>query len=257
MNTSPIRVGLLATAALLFTVAAEAAVPPPVQVSIDGIPVGVVSWAPDFVPGAFVTAQTPLVPGIVNIGESLLEPTSNPSGTGWSFSYGLGFNVPASAVASTLRVEYGIPVGPYLLSPSQPVEVTSTLVGTLLDGNGGGAQIIAPGSIPFFNFVQLVTAQPGFGDNILVSVGPSAFAGPSGISGQQYTYGPFSATNSLTAGNLNFITVVAEFTLQPGISALALDGTVVLTPVPEPEGWAMILAGLGLVGTMVRRRSRA
>jgi hypothetical protein len=30
--------------------------------------------------------------------------------------------------------------------------------------------------------------------------------------------------------------------------------SIVFAPVPEPETWAMLLAGLGLVGWMARRR---
>jgi len=30
---------------------------------------------------------------------------------------------------------------------------------------------------------------------------------------------------------------------------------VTVTPAPEPESWAMLLAGLGLMGTIARRRS--
>lgn len=35
----------------------------------------------------------------------------------------------------------------------------------------------------------------------------------------------------------------------------AADGNLVLTPVPEPESYAMLLAGLGLIGAVARRRA--
>lgn len=35
----------------------------------------------------------------------------------------------------------------------------------------------------------------------------------------------------------------------------AADGNLVLTPVPEPESYAMLLAGLGLIGAIARRRA--
>ena len=47
---------------------------------------------------------------------------------------------------------------------------------------------------------------------------------------------------------------VDGFTLQPGMSALALDGTVTVTSVPEPGSYAMFAAGLGLMGLIARRR---
>lgn len=42
-----------------------------------------------------------------------------------------------------------------------------------------------------------------------------------------------------------------------GIDGLkfAADGNLVLTPVPEPESYAMLLAGLGLMGAIARRRA--
>lgn len=251
MTTTRFRAGLLATAALLFTVAAEAALPPPVQISVNGGPLGSVSWAVDTVnPAAFVTAQTFLSGNDVNIGESLLEPTINPAGTGWSFSYGLGFNVTGTA-ASTLKVVYDIPFGPnYLPTLSQPLLVTSSLIGTLVDGTGNGVQIIAPSS----TYVQTVSFQIGYGNNAGVSVGPSFTGAASSASGESYTYGSYLASNSLTSGSLSGMTVVAEFTLQPGMSALALDGTVTVTPVPEPGSYAMFAAGLGLMGLIARRR---
>lgn len=85
-------------------------------------------------------------------------------------------------------------------------------------------------------------------------MGPSAFGAASGNSGQQFQYGEFLASNSLASGNYSGMTVVAEFTLQPGMSALALDGTVTVTPVPEPGSYAMFAAGLGLMGLIARRR---
>ncbi|ARO88962.1 PEP-CTERM sorting domain-containing protein [Nitrosospira lacus] len=33
------------------------------------------------------------------------------------------------------------------------------------------------------------------------------------------------------------------------------SGSISVTPVPEPEAYAMLLAGLGLMGAVVRRRS--
>nr|WP_028999619.1 DUF3466 family protein [Azohydromonas australica] len=39
-----------------------------------------------------------------------------------------------------------------------------------------------------------------------------------------------------------------------GFSSFLVYDSYVLTPVPEPEGWALLLAGLGVVGTVARRR---
>lgn len=56
---------------------------------------------------------------------------------------------------------------------------------------------------------------------------------------------------------VNPITSVQTVLYLPGTGDLryVADGNLILTAVPEPGSWAMILAGLGLIGTMVRRRS--
>ena len=38
--------------------------------------------------------------------------------------------------------------------------------------------------------------------------------------------------------------------------ASGVDRMIQITAVPEPETYAMLLAGLGLVGTMIRRRNK-
>ncbi len=53
-------------------------------------------------------------------------------------------------------------------------------------------------------------------------------------------------------------TLTADHHLLPGVlhayKASASDLVGYTAPVPEPETWAMLLAGLGLVGTMARSR---
>ena len=49
-------------------------------------------------------------------------------------------------------------------------------------------------------------------------------------------------------------TNASSFSLLMSASSLSPDIT---TPVPEPETYAMMLAGLGLIGAVVRRRNRA
>jgi PEP-CTERM motif len=59
-----------------------------------------------------------------------------------------------------------------------------------------------------------------------------------------------SDTNSLTAGSYYYL--VAAF--KPG--SYTLTSTAVATPVPEPETYAMLAAGLGIVGFVASRRRR-
>ena len=65
---------------------------------------------------------------------------------------------------------------------------------------------------------------------------------------------PFGA-GSVTSGPRS--TVGTNNFGQSGLSRPTPRSTVVtVTPVPEPSQWAMMLAGLGLVGWMVRRNNK-
>jgi hypothetical protein len=50
--------------------------------------------------------------------------------------------------------------------------------------------------------------------------------------------------------------VFADPNVANGITRGARTGTTHITPVPEPSQWAMMLAGLGLVGFIVRRNAK-
>jgi hypothetical protein len=51
----------------------------------------------------------------------------------------------------------------------------------------------------------------------------------------------------------NYMRLVSSFTLS-GKSAASLTGFASITPVPEPGSEYMLLVGVGLVGTIMRRR---
>ena len=50
--------------------------------------------------------------------------------------------------------------------------------------------------------------------------------------------------------------VFSDPNVANGITRGARTGTTHITPVPEPSQWAMMLAGLALVGFIVRRNSK-
>ena len=54
----------------------------------------------------------------------------------------------------------------------------------------------------------------------------------------------------LTAGDHTF-----DVRGDSGLYGSGYNADIRVTPVPEPETWAMLLAGLGLIGFMVRRKS--
>jgi hypothetical protein len=61
---------------------------------------------------------------------------------------------------------------------------------------------------------------------------------------------PTVHTVNLAAGSYYY----AVFGVAPGFAAYSINSAAVATPVPEPETYAMLLAGLGIVGFVARRR---
>ena len=51
--------------------------------------------------------------------------------------------------------------------------------------------------------------------------------------------------------------VAQELTNPDVMSRYGLSGSLAVSAVPEPETWAMLLAGFGLIGAMARRRRSA
>lgn len=64
------------------------------------------------------------------------------------------------------------------------------------------------------------------------------------------------AQQKLAAGDYYF-QVAGSGTGVIGYNYGHYDGTITLAPVPEPETYAMLLAGLGVMGAVARRRSKA
>uniref|UniRef100_UPI00254E9C49 PEPxxWA-CTERM sorting domain-containing protein n=2 Tax=Pseudomonadota TaxID=1224 RepID=UPI00254E9C49 len=63
----------------------------------------------------------------------------------------------------------------------------------------------------------------------------------------------FDVTDLLASGGtykLRFANVANDAALQLGVDNVSLN----VTAVPEPESWALMLAGIGMVGAIARRR---
>jgi probable HAF family extracellular repeat protein len=114
-------------------------------------------------------------------------------------------------------------------------------IGGLAAGNGDG-----------FHDKLIVLGDLGL-DGTLKLVSWKGFTGQAGESFDLFDWGTLSGTfdNIDSSGLL----LAAGATLDT--RRLYIDGTISVTAVPEPETWAMLLVGLGLVGWTVRRRRNA
>lgn len=105
--------------------------------------------------------------------------------------------------------------------------------------------------------------SPGIGLMQLTNGGPTTSFN---FSSNSSTAGSGSVSSGFVSG-VNTLQFVVNNT-NAGISGatdnggpydtwLSVQGTVAVTPVPEPESYAMLLAGLGLIGVVSRRRTTA
>jgi hypothetical protein len=144
-----------------------------------------------------------------------------------------------------------------------PMAHASPLVGTFDGGLGNPAYVEAfdvqsnggyvdEGSSAYFDFAVTNDTQ---GNNVLFfgDLTTKGFFGTGTDSGAgasatkfDFTFPPFYAD--------------APFTLQPGVYQGDFGTTLTLTAVPEPEAWALLIAGAALVGgaaRVARRRQSA
>ena len=119
---------------------------------------------------------------------------------------------------------------------------------TSRSGNVGGASITPLNASGVQRFELSADNGSSF-VNAGVDVGPAASAAGSS------TYGLYAAsnTNGPTGQTWNYMRLVSSFTLS-GNSAASLTGFASVTPVPEPGMGLMLLMGVGLMGTIARRR---
>ena len=73
-----------------------------------------------------------------------------------------------------------------------------------------------------------------------------------GQSDQLISFSYDASSQNLIAGQGYYLAIAG---ITTGSAGGALNGSIEVTPVPEPETYAMLLAGLGLMGAVVRRRS--
>ena len=110
-----------------------------------------------------------------------------------------------------------------------------------------------PGTIDFntiMNTMSLVSNPDGIlfngdDDTVATSIIP-------GGNSLKLTWGPGDATFSSAGGHM----YLAVGGIATGTDGGLYSGSISVTPVPEPEVWAMMLVGMGLVGFRLRHRSK-
>ncbi|MCX9158305.1 FxDxF family PEP-CTERM protein [Niveibacterium sp. 24ML] len=121
-------------------------------------------------------------------------------------------------------------------------------------------------SAPAESFVGLYT-KPLFADSISFSLAaPSTVYIDPDIVGGAGGFGLFSGTTligslySLESSTVSFSGLstgdykLGFFGFGGGVTAVSFAANAIAAPVPEPETYAMLLAGLGMIGAIARRR---
>jgi hypothetical protein len=125
----------------------------------------------------------------------------------------------------------------------------------VLPPNGGSAYTVVNFPIPPLNLDLMFTslsvfsmggdAAIGGGDDVLMD-------SDSGVPGSGATQ--LSVNIGAQGVSQNMYLAIAGFTT--GSAGGAYNGAISISPVPEPEVWAMMLVGVGLVGFRLRNRSK-
>lgn len=154
-----------------------------------------------------------------------------------------------NSLAQTYTFTFGEAIAPTVSGANSTyADVSGGL--TSRSGNVGGASITPLNASGVQRFELSADNGSSF-VNAGVDVGQAANAPAGTTSG----YGLYTASNPSgpTGPTWNYMRLVSSFTLS-GKSAASLTGFASITPVPEPTQGGMLLLGIGLMGTIVRRR---
>ena len=132
----------------------------------------------------------------------------------------------------------------YKPSPTAP-NTTDTFSFSL----SSASSLVAEGATLAFNLFS--TTFDGVFDAVSL-VRDGNFVAANGVIGGDFKSFSLTATN-LTAGNY-VLSVTGRATGTGAYAGYGVAGTV--SPVPEPESYAMMLAGLALMGAIARKRSQ-
>lgn len=164
-------------------------------------------------------------------------------------------NVPATTPDVTFSVNSpfnfnasGATVGQWLASSSATILTgSSTVLNSLMDN-------FNVGTLVYFTGLVTVTTGQSFtvthDDGLTLRIGALDVISAAGPTAPEVT----TATYTGPSGNLPFQLVYTECCSGPAVLQIDLPFT---APVPEPESYALMLAGLGVLGFVARRRRQA
>lgn len=171
----------------------------------------------------------------------------------WKFSNGAS----AASIGGARTKSYELPSFTLSANPGwQLAGPVSGFVGNLVFGEAGAVgttSVVAAGTVS----VDAGTPVPVAGrlSRVVLATEDDVYAVGYYQGSVSLPYGPFS-TLSLSQGSLTF--KIAAGGAFAGIVAtdqaeLTFSFNAIAAPVPEPESWALLLAGVGLVGYAARR----
>ena len=151
------------------------------------------------------------------------------------------------------------------IGPTNPFGLTASDGGFFLDLTNYQA------GAPFAGVTQTFATIPGALYSVTFDLGSSTFWGrPDGLTASagngsmSFTAPAIGTNNDWQHESMNFSAVSTTTTLRlqgaSGINYIGLDNVsvdLISAPVPEPESWALMLAGLSAVGAIARRRGQA
>lgn len=201
-----------------------------------------------------VPASAASITGLVNTGASF---TAGQTDTNYSFA-SLGGTATGTGGYGVVAPDTGFPIGPWIANTSAskwlaPTSNAAQSYDPVVDGNYKWTlSFDLTGYIPnTASFAGRWAADNGG----TVKLNGNLLGSSSGFT----TFSSFSA-NSGFVGGINtldfYVTNYARDGGNPtGLRVEFLQSSV--TPVPEPETYALLLAGLGLMGTIARRRKNS
>lgn len=179
----------------------------------------------------------------------------------------------ASFGANAVVPDHTYPLGPIAAGTTKPFEYVVSATGSFLDyltfslpSNGGTVTTLfasdyAPLAVLKFTTVSLIkdpNGTPGDGDED--PLGSFLFSGTDKFQSFNYPHPLATGTYYLKVdGIASGLGPILPPEFGGPLPAGKYNGsiTVLAPPVPEPESYAMFLAGLGLMGVIVRRRMRS